>query len=118
MNLKRLRRMTAVLLTRAAICTMLPGLDAATVTAEDPLNGFEWSEPFGVYDEDPADGNTEIRYAAPGEKSMSMGTVTVEKNTDYVLSAWMKKENAEDLAEVSITGNHLLQTLTCQQTGE
>ncbi len=41
MNLKRLRRMTAVLLTLAAICTMLPGLDAATVTAKDPLNGFE-----------------------------------------------------------------------------
>lgn len=118
MNLKRLRRMTAVLLTLAAICTMLPGLDAATVTAKDPLNGFEWSEPFGVYDEDPADGDTAIRYADPSKKSMSAGTVTVEKNTDYVLSAWMKKENAEDLAEVSITGNHLLQTLTCQQTGE
>ena len=118
MKTKRSVKITAMLLALIMAFCVLPLTNALAESPEDTLDGFELATGFAITKDVKQDGESAIMYEGSRAGTMVVGNVEVKANTQYLMTAWLRREGATDTAKVTVKGNGVNETIASNTVGE
>ena len=118
MKTKRSVKITAMLLALIMAFCVLPLTNALAESPEDTLDGFELATGFAITKDVKQDGESAIMYENSRAGTMVVGNVEVKANTQYLMTAWLRREGATDTAKVTVKGNGVNETIASNTVGE
>ena len=117
MKTKRSVKITAMLLALIMAFCVLPLTNALAAVPEDTLDGFELATGFAITKDVVQDGESAIMYEGTKAGTMIVGNVEVKANTQYLLTAWLRREGATDTARITVKGDGVNEAIVSNSVG-